>query len=162
MADTIKSPAEPAAAAAPAKAATGKHKAHHHHAHHSFHHALSHAGGRTATRPSGAGAVSGTLPEAVDGAIRTAMAREGAPDSWTDALRFLVQKESGGLVDVRNPRHSARGLFQLTAANYTLNPRGAASFGNAVEEAQGGIRYIRARYGTADAAADFWRKKGWF
>ena len=61
-----------------------------------------------------------------------------------------------------NPVHSARGLYQLTAANYHYNPNGAASFGNAVEEAQGGIRYIRARYGTADKAVAFWKQHHWY
>ncbi len=168
MADNIQ---PDAATAAPAKAAHGKSGAHRH-AHHSFHRALvhagshragsHHAGGYAAARPRPTGGRVAALSEGVEGAIRTAMAREAAPESWTDSLCFLVAKESGGQVDVQHPRHSARGLFQLTAANYPLNPRGAASFGNAVEEAQGGIRYIRARYGTAEAAAEFWREKGWY
>ncbi len=59
--------------------------------------------------------------------------------------------------------HSARGLYQLTAANYHFNPNGVHSFGNnAVEEAQGGIRHIRQRYGTADNAAAFWQQHGWY
>ncbi len=36
------------------------------------------------------------------------------------------------------------------------------SFGNAVEEAQGGIRYIQQRYGTADNAVAFWRQHHWY
>jgi len=51
-----------------------------------------------------------------------------------------MARESGGRVHAKDLVHSARGLFQLTAANYHLNPHGAASFGNAVEEARGGIR----------------------
>ncbi len=59
--------------------------------------------------------------------------------------------------------HSARGSAQLTASNATTsNPQGAASFGNAVQEAQGGIRYIRARYGTADNAVAFWNQHRWY
>ena len=72
-----------------------------------------------------------------------------------------MAKRFGGRVDVKNPTHSARGLFQLTAANYHYNPRGAASFGNGVEEAQGGIRYIVSRYGTAANAASFWQQHQW-
>jgi SLT domain-containing protein len=60
----------------------------------------------------------------------------------------------------RSTRHG--GLYQLTAANYHFNPHGAASFGNAVEEAQGGIRYIKQRYGTADNAATFWQSHHWY
>jgi SLT domain-containing protein len=73
-----------------------------------------------------------------------------------------MAQESAGQVDVRNPVHSARGLYQLTRANYHLNPNGERSFGNAVEEAQGGIRYIQQRYGTADNAVAFWRQHRWY
>ena len=90
------------------------------------------------------------------------MALEGTPGSWQSALRFIMAQESGGQVDAKSPIHSARGLYQLTAANYHFNPRGAASFGNAVEEVQGGIRYIRQRYGTADNAAAFWQSHHWY
>lgn len=90
------------------------------------------------------------------------MALEGVPDTWQSDLRFIVAQESGGRVDAKNPVHSARGLFQLTAVHYRLNPNGARSFGNAVEEAQGGIRYIRQRYGTADNAVAFWQTHHWY
>ena len=97
-----------------------------------------------------------------DQALAQAMAAEGVPQSWQASLQFIMSKESAGVVDARSPVHSARGLFQLTAANYHYNPHGAASFGNAVEEAQGGIRYIRQRYGTADNAAAFWHQHHWY
>ena len=95
-------------------------------------------------------------------ALSQAMTLEGVPASWKSSLTYIMAHESGGKVGVHSPVHSARGLYQLTAANYHYNPRGAASFGNAVEEAQGGIRYIRARYGTADKAAAFWHQHNWY
>ena len=103
-----------------------------------------------------------SLPAASTQALRQAMAQEGVPASWQPALTFIMAQESGGKVGVHSPVHSARGLYQLTAANYHYNPNGTASFGDAVEEAQGGIRYIRARYGTADNAAAFWRQHHWY
>jgi len=102
------------------------------------------------------------IPADTDAALRQAMRLEGVSESWQSALRFIVAKESSGRVDARNPVHSARGLFQLTAANYHLNPNGARSFGNAVEEAQGGIRYIQQRYGTSDNAVAFWQQHRWY
>ena len=102
------------------------------------------------------------IPAETDAALSRAMTLEGVPQSWRAGLRFIMAQESGGQVSVKNPVHSARGLFQLTAANYHLNPSGAASFGNAVEEAQGGIRYIQQRYGTADNAVAFWRQHHWY
>jgi len=102
------------------------------------------------------------VPATADAALTQAMTLEGVPAAWQPGLHFIMAQESGGQVDARNPVHSARGLFQLTAANYHLNPHGAASFGNAVEEAQGGIRYIEQHYGTADNAVAFWQQHHWY
>ena len=62
------------------------------------------------------------LPAQSDAALSHAMTLEGVPSSWQSGLRFIMAQESGGQVNARNPVHSARGLFQLTAANYHLNP----------------------------------------
>jgi hypothetical protein len=102
------------------------------------------------------------IPPQSDAALQQAMKLEGVPQSWQSGLRFIMEQESGGQVGVKNPVHSARGLFQLTAANYHLNPNGAQSFGNGVEEAQGGIRYIQQRYGSADKAVAFWQQHHWY
>jgi hypothetical protein len=117
-----------------------------------------------AARPAATRSAAGStaLPAASDAALSQAMALEGVPSSWQDGLRFIMAKESSGTVDARNPYHSARGLFQLTQANWHYNPNGAASFGDAVQEAQGGIRYIRQRYGSADNAVTFWRTHHWY
>ncbi|HEY2615973.1 MAG TPA: transglycosylase SLT domain-containing protein [Acetobacteraceae bacterium] len=103
-----------------------------------------------------------TLPAQANAALAQAMTLEGVPQSWLSGLQFIMAQESGGQVNVQNPVHSARGLFQLTAANYHLNPNGAGSFGNPVEEAEGGIRYIQQRYGSADNAVAFWRQHHWY
>jgi hypothetical protein len=102
------------------------------------------------------------IPAQSNVALQQAMDIEGVPSSWRPGLQFIMAQESTGKVGATNPVHSARGLFQLTAANYHLNPNGAASFGNAVEEAQGGIRYIQQRYGTADNAVAFWQQHRWY
>ncbi len=107
-------------------------------------------------------AAAAAIPAHADVALQQAMRLEGVPETWKPGLSFIMAKESSGKVDARNPVHSARGLFQLTAANYHLNPNGAGSFGNAVEEAQGGIRYIQQRYGTADNAVAFWQQHRWY
>jgi hypothetical protein len=102
------------------------------------------------------------IPAQSNAALQQAMDIEGVPASWRPALQFIMAQESTGKVGATNPVHSARGLYQLTAANYHFNPNGAASFGNAVEEAQGGIRYIQQRYGTADNAVAFWQQHRWY
>jgi SLT domain-containing protein len=103
-----------------------------------------------------------SIPDTAQQALRKAMAIENIPASWQHCLQYIMARESGGNVDIRNPHHSARGLYQLTAANYHFNPRGKDSFGNAVEEAQGGIRYIKQRYKTAENAFAFWQEHPWY
>ncbi len=100
-------------------------------------------------------------PEATE-ALQAAMGKEGVPAAWAPSLQYIMEHESGGQVGAANRSDTARGLFQLTRASYGLNPHGTASFGNAVEEAQGGIRYIQHRYQTADNAVAFWQRHGWY
>jgi SLT domain-containing protein len=77
-------------------------------------------------------------------------------------LAWIMAQESSGVVNARNAHSTARGLFQLLSAQYSLNPNGEKSFGNAVEEAQGGIHYIMGRYHSASAAKAFWQKHHWY
>ena len=90
-------------------------------------------------------------PHAVPGtsqaALRHAMTLEGQPDSAFGDLLWIMAQESG---------------FQLLKAQYHFNPSGEASFGNAVEEAQGSIRYIVDRYKSAAAARQFWEAHHWY
>jgi SLT domain-containing protein len=97
------------------------------------------------------------LPHATLEALRDAMQKEGAPDEWFEDLAWIMAQQSEGCVDAENPTSTARGLFQLTEVDYSLLPLGKASFANAVEECQGGIRYIRQRYDTAAKARAYWR-----
>ena len=153
---------KPAPLATPVTHASGSgradHTGHRHHAsaHHanSFHKHVTHASHRAATAAEPA--------QDVTDALKTAMQKEGVPNDWESGLHFIMQRESGGKVGAANQVDTARGLFQLTKASYHLNPHGAASFGNAVEEAQGGIRYVAQRYQTADNAVGFWKKHGWY
>ena len=80
------------------------------------------------------------VPGASRVALRMAMTLEGVPAEQFDDFVWLMAHESCGVVNARNPRSSARGLFQLLRDQYALNPHGEASFGNAIEECQGGIR----------------------
>ena len=79
-------------------------------------------------------------------------------------LLWIMAQESMGVVGVRNQSGStARGLYQLLQEQWpTYLPHGAGSIGNAVEECQGGIRYIKDRYGTVSNARIFWDKHHWY
>jgi hypothetical protein len=102
------------------------------------------------------------VPINVQNALREAMRIEGIAMAEYDDFLWLIAQESGGKVNVRNSSSSARGLFQLLRAQYSLNPNGEKSFGNAVEECQGGIRYFKGRYRSAAAAREFWQQHHWY
>ena len=153
----------PASVAAPVTGETGpvagthqtrRHPRSSHHGN-SFHKHVAHASHAPLASPA-------KPPADVAEALKSAMEKEGVPNSWEAGLHFIMQRESSGKVGASNGVDTARGLFQLTKASYHLNPHGAASFGNAVEEAQGGIRYVAQRYQTADNAVGFWKKHGWY
>lgn len=90
------------------------------------------------------------------------MRAENVSSSDFDDLLWIMAQESAGVVNARNGASTARGLFQLLEAQYTLNPRGAASLGDAKEECRGGIRYIYGRYHSARDAKAFWRSHHWY
>jgi hypothetical protein len=102
------------------------------------------------------------VPLYVRSALRDAIRLETVSEADYDDLLWILAQESSGIVDNRNHNSSARGLFQLLHAQYELNPHGEKSFGNAVEECQGGIRYIYGRYHSAKAARDFWERHHWY
>ena len=103
-----------------------------------------------------------TVPLTSQIALKQAMKLEDVSDAEYNDLLWIMAQESGGIVDNRNPASSARGLYQLLRPQYRLNPNGEQSFGNAVEEAQGGIRYIMGRYGTAGKAKLHWMANFWY
>ena len=104
----------------------------------------------------------GSIPAKSLQALKQAMVLEHVPEDQFLALAWIMAQESGGIIDTKNPHSTARGLYQLLKAQYELNPNGQKSFGNAIEECQGGIRYIVHRYKTADHAREFWEKHHWY
>ncbi len=91
------------------------------------------------------------------------MTLEGVPVSDYDDLLWIMAQESMGEVGVRNQAgSSARGLYQLLREQWPkYDPHGEASIGDAVQECQGGIRYIKDRYGRVAEARAFWNKHHW-
>ncbi|WP_323120331.1 aggregation-promoting factor C-terminal-like domain-containing protein [Burkholderia alba] len=102
------------------------------------------------------------VPASSQAALRAAMVQEEVPVADFNDLLWIMAQESGGRVNASNSSSSARGLYQLLKAQYSLNPNGEKSFGNAVEECQGGIRYIYGRYHSARTARAFWEKHHWY
>jgi hypothetical protein len=102
------------------------------------------------------------IPASVRSALREALKIEDIPDAQYNDFLWIIAQESSGTVDARNSRSTARGLFQLLRAQYELNPHGEKSFGNAVEECQGGIHYVIGRYHSAARAKAFWQQHHWY
>lgn len=102
------------------------------------------------------------VPPSSQSALREAMQKERISAADFNDLLWIMAQESAGVVNARNGASTARGLYQLLRGQYELNPRGEASFGNPVEECQGGIRYIYGRYHTARLARDFWQSHHWY
>lgn len=113
--------------------------------------------------------------------FRRAAKIAGVPESWAadPALRFILARESGGIVGIPNytygwrakeaacwpaihqqirkgistTKSNATGLGQLLGSNVdAYYPSGRAGIGNALDEAVGMLSYIQARYGTPAAA----------
>ncbi len=102
------------------------------------------------------------VPGNVQDALRAAMKMEGVSSDQFDDYVWIIAQESGGKIGNKNRTSSARGLFQLTHSQYNNNPNGIKSFGNATEEARGGIRYVRQRYQNAATSRAFWERHGWY
>jgi hypothetical protein len=103
-----------------------------------------------------------TVPLTSAIALREAIRIEGVSETEYDDYLWIMAQESGGVVGISNLKSTARGLFQLLRALYHLNPNGDKSFGNAVEECQGGVRYIVGRYHSAANARKHWEKYHWY
>ncbi|MDR1968229.1 MAG: hypothetical protein LBQ32_05990 [Burkholderiaceae bacterium] len=104
----------------------------------------------------------GIIPLDVQIALRKAMRLENISPADFNDLLWIMAQESGGVVGASNPKSTARGLFQLYIGQYKLNPNGEKSFGNPIEECQGGIHYIYGRYHTVKRAKEFWKKHYWY
>ena len=103
------------------------------------------------------------VPQPIQIVLCQAMALERMPAAWFDDMLWILAQESEGNIGIRNSKGStARGLFQMMEASYHLLPRGAASFGNSLEECQGGVRYVQQRYHTAANAKAFWLRHLWY
>src|SRR5699024_12517538 len=106
----------------------------------------------------GAGGGGGSM--AVRGRVRSVADQFGwgSGAQWS-ALSRIIQKESSWNPSAANPTSTARGLFQMIAANRS------APYTDVAGHSREGLNYIKNRYGTpAEAVAlhnrDNWHDKG--
>lgn len=117
--------------------------------------ALANAGaGPTGPVPSGYNALRPTMLKAA--------AAAGVPAAWVDSPAFitLINKESGWRPNAQNPTSTAYGLFQFLDA--TWGGYGVAKTSDPYGQAIAGFRYIKARYGTPEAALAFHNSHNWY
>jgi hypothetical protein len=92
------------------------------------------------------------------GNIQKLAQRMAAGYGWTgaqwNALRTLVQNESGWNPNAQNPTSSAYGLFQFLDS--TWGGVGATKTSSPVGQIAAGLRYIKQRYGSPASALSFW------
>lgn len=105
---------------------------------------------------SGGGAASG----GVQAIVRDAAAKRGWLGAQWDALSWIIGKESSWNPRAQNPSSTAYGLFQFL--NGTWASTGIAKTADPALQAEAGMRYIAARYGTPLGAQAFWQRNGWY
>jgi murein DD-endopeptidase MepM/ murein hydrolase activator NlpD len=81
----------------------------------------------------------------------------GGGAQW-EALHELVNRESSWRTEARNPASSAYGLFQFLSSTQRQYGYGD----DAASQAQGGMKYIAARYGSPVEAIAHHNRKGWY
>lgn len=79
----------------------------------------------------------------------------GSGAEWS-ALSSIIQKESSWDPMAANPSSTARGLFQMIAANRT------ASFRDVPGHTRDGLNYIKGRYGSPSSALAFHNRNNWY
>src|SRR5699024_193570 len=79
----------------------------------------------------------------------------GSGAEWS-ALSQIIQKESSWNPNAANPSSSARGLFQMIAANRS------APYTDVAGHSREGLNYIKNRYGTPTRALAFHNRNNWY
>jgi hypothetical protein len=94
---------------------------------------------------------------------RGELVRANGGISESQALRNIIQHESGGRTHAKNPHSSAFGLGQLIYAN-RVHYLGRANANTTDYNRQLGAmqHYIRDRYGSATRAWSFWQRHHWY
>lgn len=75
-------------------------------------------------------------------------------------MTWLINKESSGDPNAKNPKSTAHGLGQLL--NSTWKTYGKGDRNNPVDQVAAMARYVKQRYGTPEAAIAFHQKNGWY
>jgi peptidoglycan hydrolase-like protein with peptidoglycan-binding domain len=94
-----------------------------------------------------------------------ALAKLHLPKSWatSEGLWQIVNHESSWNPRAKNPSSTAFGLFQLLKGTWKQYcPEFPYGSTDPYAQALGGLRYIKARYGTPEKAWAFWKAHHWY
>jgi hypothetical protein len=91
----------------------------------------------------------------------TATGGFSASDMPADA-RWIMQRESGGRTNARNPTSSAFGAFQMLRATRQQYMGGNANSTDLGAQYQGATKYVTQRYGGWTGARHFWQGHHWY
>ena len=83
----------------------------------------------------------------------------GKGGQW-EALQALINKESSFNPEAKNPHSSAYGLFQFLDSTWATV--GGKKTSDPEKQAEYGMRYIKANYGTPESALKFHNARGWY
>lgn len=98
--------------------------------------------------------IGGPVPKGVQALAQRMAAGYGWTGAQWNALRQLVQNESGWNPAAQNPTSTAYGLFQFLDS--TWGSVGAVKTSSPVGQIAAGLRYIKQRYGSPIGARSFW------
>ncbi|WP_058301689.1 aggregation-promoting factor C-terminal-like domain-containing protein [Gorillibacterium timonense] len=74
----------------------------------------------------------------------------------------LVARESSFNASAKNPKSSARGLFQFLDSTRQTYGGSTVNWNDPYQQTLAGLRYIKDRYGTPEKALQFWDKNNWY
>lgn len=95
-------------------------------------------------------------------AISKAIKDLGYPQSWITPTLELVARESSFNPNAKNPKSTAKGLFQFldgTRKNYGGDK---VNWDDPYQQALQGLKYIKDRYGDPIDALEHWDQKKWY
>nr|WP_280115094.1 lytic transglycosylase domain-containing protein [Paenibacillus ottowii] len=84
------------------------------------------------------------------------------PQSWLQPTLELVARESSFNPNSKNPKSTARGLFQFLDGTRKSYGGNSVNWNDPAQQALAGVQYIKDRYGTPEKALAFWDKNKWY
>lgn len=84
------------------------------------------------------------------------------PEEWIEPTLELVARESSFNPSAKNPKSTARGLFQFLEGTRKNYGGDKVDWDDPYQQALAGLKYIKDRYGTPEKALQFWDKNKWY